>query len=191
MDLIWEIQSLRFDSPMQIQGVHVRGHQSTAKCQSSQLARMNTEADAVAKRYLGFCIHNPEVVISQHLGGKHWSVWCDDWKIVRDIDRTITYHIHGSRLITHVQEKKGWSISETKTVDWETIERVSNSNTTGETLWRMKVASSFVPTANRMTMTKMWESDTCPRCTCHVENLEHLLTCYSSEAVKIRERMAF
>ena len=188
MDLIWEIQSLRFGSKLQIQGVHVRGHQSAKTCQHSQLARMNAEADAVAKRYLGFCIHNPEVVISQHLGGTHWSVWCDGRKIVRDIDRNITRYIHGSRLIKHVQDKKGWSKVEVDSVDWETMERVSNTNTTSETLWRMKVASGFVPTANRMTMTKHWDSDICPRCNSHSENLEHLLTCGSAEAVKIRER---
>ena len=149
---------------------------------------MNAEADAVAKRYLGFCIHNPEVVISQHLGGTHWSVWCDGRNIVRDIDRNITRYIHGSRLIKHVQDKKGWSKVEVDSVDWETMERVSNTNTTSETLWRMKVASGFVPTANRMTMTKHWDSDICPRCNSHSENLEHLLTCGSAEAVKIRER---
>ena len=187
VDILWEIQSICRSLDIDIEALHVRGHQSQLQCEQSQLARMNAEADGLAKRYLSFCIMNPEVNISQDLGGCHWSVWCGNKKLVKDIDGRITRHIHGTKLRLHVAAKKGWRLEDLDIVDWDALECVSKSDTSGDTLWKMKVASGFVPVATRMVMTKQWDSNVCPRCQCDVENVEHLLVCNHNGAKTIRD----
>ena len=147
---------------------------------------MNHEADGIAKWYLHKCEENPEISISQHLGGVHWSIWCGDTKLVGEFDKKIVEHIHGSRLITHIANKKGWTESKIQSVDWEAIRLTSSSNSCGDTLSKMKVASGFAPVAKWMVITKQWESDACPRCGSHVENLEHLVACGHVGAQAIR-----
>ena len=187
VDILWEIQSLCKTLEINIDARHVYGHQSTVQCYKSQLVRMNAEADTLAKRHLSFCIENPEITISQNLGGVHWSVWCGNNKLVRDIGGQITRHVHGNNLKLHIARKKGWSEDELDIVDWDTVGWVSKSDTCSDTMWKMKVASGFVPVANRMVMTNQWDSDLCPRCQSHVENMEHLLACHSAGAKELRE----
>ena len=188
VDIIWEIQSLCRTTKMILEAKHVKGHQSIFQCERSQLARMNSEADALAKRHLRFCIDNPEINISQHLGGSHWSVWCGDRKIVKDIDAEMTRYIHGSKLKAHITQRKGWSKETLECVDWDTMSSVCKSDTCSDTIWKMKIASGFVPVATRMVLNKQWDSDVCPRCGSSIENMEHLLACPMPEAAKLRKK---
>ena len=188
VDIIWEIQSLCRTTKMILEAKHVKGHQSIFQCERSQLARMNSEADALAKRYLRFCIDNPEINISQHLGGSHWSVWCGDRKIVKDIDAEMTRYIHGSKLKAHITQRKGWSKETLECVDWDTMSSVCKSDTCSDTIWKMKIASGFVPVATRMVLNKQWDSNVCPRCGSSIENMEHLLACPMPEAAKLRKK---
>lgn len=53
MDIPWEM-----NVQMKWESQHVRGHQSLDQCHKSQMARMDNEADELAKRYLRFSIDN-------------------------------------------------------------------------------------------------------------------------------------
>ena len=188
LDILWEIQSLRQKSNMIIESRHVYGHQSEEGRAKCQLAHMSHEADGIAKWYLRLCIANPEITISQNLGGEHWSIWCSGDKIIGDVDSKLVSHIHGTQLKEHVASKKGWSKEQIQLVDWEAIRLVSKHSSLGDTLWRMKAASGFAPVATKTVLTKQWDCDSCPRCKTHIENLEHLVGWGHIGAHSVREK---
>ena len=176
-DLIWEIQSIIFKLPISLNAVHVKGYQSEEECRKSHLARINARADQLAKLYLSQCIDDPSIQVSQFLGGKHWSLVLDGKKVTKCIDDNISMHIHGRALKKHLAIRNRWDESAVNSVDWDTMSRVSKHNTHSETIWRMKMASGFVPVGTRMTLVKKWESDICPRCKLCPETIEHMLVC--------------
>lgn len=182
VDILWEIQSICKNTTISLEAQHVKGHQSVIQCQNSQLARMNSEADAIAKRYLRKCIENPEIHISQNLGENHWSVWCGNHKIVKDIDAEVTRYIHGTKLKAHI-----WTTEMIECVDWDTMSLVCKSDNCNDTIWKMKIASGFLPVATRMVINKEWDTDVRPRCSSGAENIEPLLACPCPEAANIRK----
>ena len=153
-DLLWEIQHFVTTTKTKILPVHVRGHQTWEACVQSQTARMNSDADIVAKRYLSQCIHDPTIIIAEDVGGHHWSVSLHGHKVVKNIDAAINEHIHGRRLQLHLRNKYRWSERIMQRIDWDSIRRVSSGDTTAESLWKMKMASGFVPTGVRMMLYK-------------------------------------
>ena len=64
VDILWEIQSVCQTTTVVLEAQHVNGRQSIFECERSQLARMNSEADDLAKHYLQLCIDNLEIEIS-------------------------------------------------------------------------------------------------------------------------------
>ena len=181
-DLLWEIQHFVTTTDSKLQPVHVRGHQSWEACTRSQTARMNSDADMVAKRYLSQCIEDPTITIEEDVGGLHWSLSILGHKIVKNIDEAINAHIHGRRLRKHLSSKYKWDEVLVNRIDWDSIQRTSGGDTTSESLWKMKMASGFVPTGDRMMMYKKWDSNLCPRCRSCPETIQHMLSCNESGA---------
>lgn len=75
-------------------------------------------------------------------------------KIVKNIDTSIVDHNHGSELKDHISLKNAWSREDLNFVDWQTLELVSRCDCAGDTLWKMKMASGFVPVGLRMLLCK-------------------------------------
>ena len=185
-DLLWEIQSFVLSSSSSIVPVHVRGHQSRLQCEQSQLARMNSEVDLMAKQFLSHCIQNPDISIKETLGGIHWSLIINGHVVVKNIDTAIQEQIHGSQLRAHLCTKYEWSQEMCDRIDWPSIARASSSDTTSDSLWKMKMASGFVPTGNRMLLYKKWKNDLCPRCRSCQETISHMLSCNEAGATIAR-----
>ena len=144
-DLIWEIQSFILSTKLNLDSKHVKGHQSLSKCAHSQLVRLNDETDGVAKQHLTACISEPQHSVPQDFGGRHWSVFLGNKKLVKEIDAPIASYIHGRKLENHISMRHGWCKSACNDIDWKSIARVSKSDSASDTLWKMKMSSGFVP----------------------------------------------
>ena len=100
-----------------------------------------------------------------------------DKKVVKHIDEAITGHVHGSKLKTRIARKHGWTIRDLDLVDWESLRLVTKSDTAADNLWKMKMASRFVPVGKRMLLYRKWDNSLCPCCSKCEETVEHLLCC--------------
>lgn len=73
--------------------------------------------------------------------------------------------------------KHGWTIRDLDLVDWESLRLVSKSDTAADNLWKMKMASRFVPVGKRVLLYGKWDNSLCPCCSKCEETVEHLLCC--------------
>lgn len=149
---------------------------------------MNSEADRIAKWYLYQCLDDSSIVTDPDLGGHHWSLFLQDKKVVKNIDSAVADYIHGRRLRSHLSSWYGWTKEVCNEIDWESMAKISKTDTAGDTLWKMKMASGFVPVGKRMLLCKQWTNDKCPRCLSYTEDIPHMLSCNEAGAALTRQR---
>ena len=186
-DILWELQSLKYESKTTLDSRHVKGSQSRLQCDRDHLARLNSDADCLAKEFLSRCISDSTIHSPLLLGGKHWSLILQGQKIVKNINASIVNHIHGSELRAHICLKNNWEREELDYIDWQSIERVSRYDSASDNLWKMKMASGFVPVGTRMLLCKQWKNAKCPRCQRCDEDVQHLLSCQELGALLTRK----
>lgn len=76
---------------------HVYGRHAHERCEEDQLARINNEADALAKGYLQYCVESRLETWCSRLGGTHWGLKHNEKPIVKSIDATLSTLILGEK----------------------------------------------------------------------------------------------
>ena len=109
----------------------------------NQLAEINEEMDALAKEYLRCCDENESYETHGDIESHFWSIWIDGKKIVRQIDETIKYHIHGKSLLKFLKGKGRLTDTMKSLVDWKALKKSSYYRTHADQLWCTKVDSGF------------------------------------------------
>ena len=90
VDIIWPIQHIIHKHKLNVQGIHIPGHQTEEECNKNQYARMNAMAHDLANKFLSFCIQfkSDELAISQ-IPGNLWKIRLHDQDVVKDIEENI------------------------------------------------------------------------------------------------------
>jgi len=70
-------------------------------------------------------------------------------------------------------------------INWEMVEKVMIALPKLKQRWAAKLAANFLPHRNNMTCWKLCMQSTCPRCSCPVEDKDHITQC-PVESVKAK-----
>ena len=176
-DLLWDITYMVQELPLQVKFQWVKGHQSKTQVIENQFARMNDSVDNIAKKFARYCIQNPREQRDIEYGKRYWHVMCNGQKLVNNLDKRISYHVHAIDLFDHLQEKYDLNDNEIESIDWQAIGRAMQQLTLSEKLWTTKHVSHFNGLGKKMLQCHRWESGNCPRCQMETEDHCHLISC--------------
>ena len=89
--------------------------------------KLNCYVDAESKKYRQWLESDDTYLHSYSFGDNNWSVWIGDDKLYYDVRKTLVDHIQGTMVKQHVQQKHSLSAEIAEDIDWDSIERASNS----------------------------------------------------------------
>ena len=176
-DIIWDIHYMLSQISCTLQFIWVKGHQSQSDIQHNQLARMNDTVDELAKACAQYCIQVSHEQESIEYGKQFWSVQYNGIRIINNITKTLSHHIHKRELLKHLQEKYELTDREMSVIDWDAVGPAMRSLKLNEQLWVTKHVSHFNGLGVKMAQYNLWETSKCPRCHIVDENHSHLISC--------------
>ena len=182
-DLLHEIFEKKTAIPIEIKTTHVKGHQSEDERKGCQLSEINHDMDLLAKGYLNHCKAYP-LNISNELSNDNWTVWLDNKKIIKNIDKHITDWIHGKKLKQYWVKKGRFSQQILDIIDWTALEDSVKQRTHADAVWATKLDSHFIPVGERLHLIGEWDNPSCKVCGNSKESIGHLFNCTHERARK-------
>ena len=193
-DLVHANRTLHRQLPIQVQYMHVEGHQRS-KYPGKKLdvwAELNEAMDANAKVYWNHTRHWP--AFNTVFPGE-WKVEIDGTKVVQRFSTTIRRTIEGKRIeqkwtqarrVKRNVRPSKYTSEQIALFDLQANQRAW-SNVEGN--WRRfvtKLTTNFLPTAYRLHQRKFWDSDRCPCCRQELETTDHVMQCTSTHSREAR-----
>jgi len=171
-------------TPLQITGHHVKGHQDDHVDLQllSHPARLNVEMDKLAKAYwLHLTTQTPSNTMPepiQHpIQGEKWQIWNGDQKVVDPS----TDNLYGliQNPITHQWWIRNGHISQQAhdSIDWMATEQFMRKLPANRRRWVTKTASENCGVGTTLVQWKMQKDAICPRCGNPQETTKHVTRC--------------
>ena len=187
-DIFWSIDERKHRIPVTLTSKKVKGHQDKKKSKRNltRVERLNCYVDIEAKKYRKWLERTNEYEPPTTYGDNNWSLWMNGEKITKDIRKRIIDHIQGSKIKEHISRTNEITMQVVENIDWDGIERAAKSLTISRKIWLMKHVSGFAPTASKMVHRNEWDTNLCPQCQKHKEDVDHIMICKHPDAYEKR-----
>ena len=192
VDLIRACRRIIQQLPIQVQLVHVKGHQdSKSNRPLDPLERLNVAADTIAKQYLDDLWLQAEAgtlpPCPSEIFQEGTRIYIDQTKITSRPGPRVRHAVFAHPMRDYLDEK-GWLDSAAfDLVNWEAIRMAGAASAPLFRLWAAKNASGQCAVGKMMHRWNFWESPRCPLCL-HVddEDARHVPICPAEVAVQAR-----
>jgi len=92
-------------------------------------------------------------------------------------------HLNGKILLNHWATTRRFAPQVTQEIDWESDEKVMNKLPLVKQQWVSKLAAKFLPHGKNMKRWGLRMQSKCPRCSCQVEDKDHIFKCPAESAI--------
>jgi len=176
-DILWAIQKIRSNLPLEIRYQHVKGHQDKSRQPLTLLETLNRIMDKRAGQYCEYIESSTTYEYSQLHFYSDWNCAIQSKNITENLEKNVKDHIHYYQMKEHLVQNKGYTESAFECIDWIAIEKASESLTTTRQIWLTKFVSGFCATGSVMKKRELWDNQLCPICQSCKETTAHIITC--------------
>jgi len=174
-NLISAIRKLRQQPPLKVHFQHVKGHQDCGQITVlPHIAWMNIEMDGVAKAAVAQDNSLDQTMVILYEG-----CVCSikGHQVIKHFTVVLWQHLNGPIILNHWAMKQRFQLGMDKQIDWEMAEKAMLALPKPKQRWVTKMAMNFFPHGKNMTHWKLQTKATCPRCSCPVEDKDHIIRC--------------
>ncbi len=165
--------------------VYVPGHQDALSRVEdlTPLARLNVWADTMAKQELHRLASLPQrPSVPSSLLGERWHALAPTGKITSDPSPMVTDLLGHREALRYWSHKQQLDAQSFELVNWEALERATDSFPPTLQMWLSKFASGHSAVAVTMHRWKRWSTPLCPLCQSCEETTEHVLYCLNDSS---------
>ena len=182
-DLIRAIRRLKDALPIEVQFVHIYGHQDRWKRLEDlpRLAQLNVAMDTAAKSFLRQCIRLHYTPPPSCIAEEGWSCWVGETKVPSDPGPAIRRQVFRPKLRKRLDKKGKLPAPYFDRVDWPANELAFTAFPQLFRLWATKHISGWCGVNKMLHKWKQTDDPSCPCPDCDedIETTEHLLACPS------------
>ncbi len=186
VDLVRAIRKIVAELPIEIEFVHVDGHQDkhTPYHRLDRMGQLNVQMDSEAKRYLRWLLSSPyPTPCPSTIFKEGWSCHIQGTKTTTDPAGPIRRQAFRNDMIAHVKSRHKIEPELFDSVDWDANRDALNNAPVLFSLWATKHVSGFCGVGRKMHQRGEWENAKCHSCEEESETTFHLYVCPHEDRV--------
>jgi len=145
-----------------------------------RLAWMKIEMDLLAKTTLSSVAPRDQRTMTPYAG---WVCRIENQRIIKHLPQALHRHLNGKILLNHWATTICFAPQTTQDIDWESAEKAMNQLPLVKRQWVSKLAAKFLPDGKNMKRWGLRRQSKCPRCSCQVEDKDHIFKCPAESAI--------